>query len=131
MNSKRYFVLFLLLATMLLAGLVACQTEEAEEPQETTTGESPVSEVNNLAVGGFGRVSAEGEVVPLSSTDLSFQVGGNVAEIMVEQGDALVTGEPDHTSGQRGTGEWAAAGRSGIGSGRGGACGGADGIGRS
>ena len=94
MNSKRNFIPFLLLATMLLGGLAACQTEEAEQPQEAVTAESPVSEVNNLAVGGFGNVSAEGEIVPLGSADLSFQIGGNVAEIMVAPGDKLSVGEP-------------------------------------
>ena len=94
MNSKRNFIPFLLLATMLLGGLAACQTEEAEQPQEAATAESPVSEVNNLAVGGFGNVSAEGEIVPLGSADLSFQIGGNVAEIMVAPGDKLSVGEP-------------------------------------
>lgn len=94
MKSKRYFILLLLLGTLLLGGLAACQTEEADEPQEAATADSPVSEVNDVAVGGFGSVSAEGEVVPLSSADLSFQIGGNVAEIMVESGDTISAGEP-------------------------------------
>ncbi len=94
MKSKRYFILLLLLGTLLLGSLAACQTDEAEEPQEVAATGSPVSEVNNVAVGGFGSVSAEGEVVPLSSADLSFQIGGNVAEIMVKPGDTLSAGEP-------------------------------------
>ena len=92
MNSKRYTILLILLATMLIAGLVACQTEEA--PETPATAESSVSQVNDLAVGGFDNVSAEGEVVPLSSADLSFQIGGNVAEILAAPGDTLNAGDP-------------------------------------
>ncbi len=93
MKSKRYFTLLLLLGTLLLGGLSACQKEEADEPQEVAMADSPVSDVNNVALGGFGSVSAEGEVVPLSSADLSFRIGGNVAEIMVKPGDKLSAGE--------------------------------------
>ena len=94
MNRNRYLILILLLGTVLIGVLAACRTEEPEEAQEATRAAAPVSEVNDLAVGGFGNVSAEGEVVPLSSADLSLQIGGNVAEIMVEPGDMLSAGEP-------------------------------------
>jgi HlyD family secretion protein len=90
MNRNRYFILYILVALVLLVGLAACQTEEPEE----ATAESPLSQVNEIAVGGFGAVSAEGEVVPLSSANLSFQIGGNVAEILVEQGDTLSADDP-------------------------------------
>jgi multidrug resistance efflux pump len=94
MNVKRDFILLLLLTAVLLGGLVACQTDEADEAQETATAVSPVSEVNSRAVGGFSAVSAEGEVVPLSNAELSFQIGGHVAEIMVEAGDTVGAGDP-------------------------------------
>lgn len=94
MNVKRNFILLLLLTAALFGGLVACQTEEADQAQETATAVSPVSEVNSRAVGGFSTVSAEGEVMPLSSAELSFQIGGQVAEIMVTKGDTVSAGDP-------------------------------------
>lgn len=96
MNENRNKVLYILVFTLLIGLLAACQNEQAEETPEVeiTTAESPVNEVNNLAVGGFGDVSAEGEVVPLNSADLSFQLGGHVAEILVVQGDVLQAGDP-------------------------------------
>jgi HlyD family secretion protein len=94
MNVKRNFILLLLLTAALFGGLVACQTEEADQAQETATAVSPVSEVNSRAVGGFSTVSAEGEVMPLSSAELSFQIGGQVAEIMVAKGNTVSAGDP-------------------------------------
>lgn len=38
-------------------------------------------------------VSAEAVVVPLTQADLPFQVVGRVAEVLVEEGDAVVTGQ--------------------------------------
>ena len=93
--NRNYYLIFVVLLAGSLLGLVACGTEEpAEATPETATTAAPVSDVNDVAVGGFGSVSAEGEVVPLSSAELSFQLGGNVAEIMVAEGDTLSAGEP-------------------------------------
>ena len=94
MKTKRTDILVLVLATVLLGGLAACQTEDAQPTPGTATADSPVNQVNDISVSGFGTVSAEGEVVPLSSADLSFRIGGNVAEVLVEQGDELQAGEP-------------------------------------
>ena len=100
MNTNRYFILLILLATMLLGGLAACQSEEdaptgsVDGSGEGALAEAPVNQVNDVAVGGFGSVSAEGQVVPLTSADLSFQMGGHVAEIMVASGDNLNEGDP-------------------------------------
>ncbi len=94
MNKKRHPILIIILSVLLLVILVACQEEEPETPPASAVSESPISEVNNLAISRAGMVSAEGEVVPLTSTDLSFRIGGNVAEILVEQGDDLEAGDP-------------------------------------
>jgi HlyD family secretion protein len=94
MKKKRNHILFVILTTLLLVNLVACQEEEAEAPQNAGISESPVSEVNTLAISRAGTVSAEGEVVPLTSAQLSFRIGGNVAEILVEEGDELEAGDP-------------------------------------
>lgn len=91
MKTKRTVTLLLLLTALLFA-LAACQEEEAPPPAAATV-ESPVSATNRLAVGGLGTVTAEGEVVPLSSAELSFQTGGTVAEVLVEEGQELQAGE--------------------------------------
>lgn len=39
-------------------------------------------------------VSSEGRVVPLFFTELSFQLGGTVSELLVEEGDVVEAGDP-------------------------------------
>lgn len=94
MKSKRNSIRLILLAALLLVGLVACQSEEEPAAPAAATADAPVSQVNDIAVGGFSTVSSEGEVVPLTNADLSFQTGGHVAEILVQAGDTLSEGEP-------------------------------------
>jgi HlyD family secretion protein len=43
---------------------------------------------------GPGKVSSEGELVPLRHVALSFQSGGIVAELLVAEGDAVEAGQP-------------------------------------
>lgn len=102
MKDKRNLYVTFLFMVVLLVGLAACQNEEPTPepttPSETTAGEPSVLEdTNTRAVNtGFGTVTAEGEVKPLRSANLSFQMGGNVAEILtsegadVKEGDALL-----------------------------------------
>lgn len=94
MNKKRLHTVLILLIVILVVGLAACQNEESDAPAETSTTESPVNQVNNLAVSRSGTVSAEGEVAPLVSAELSFRIGGDVAEILVDEGDELQAGDP-------------------------------------
>lgn len=94
MNKKRHHILFIILSALLLVNLAACQQEEPEAPADTDNSGSPASEVDNLAISRAGTVSAEGEVVPLTSAELSFRIGGNVAEILVAEGDELKAGDP-------------------------------------
>ena len=97
MNDKRTLIVILLLLVGLLFALSACQNEEPEPTEEAVAaGESsPVQDTNMRAVDtGFGTVTADGEIQPLRSADLSFQLGGNVAEILTESGADVNEGDP-------------------------------------
>jgi len=94
MNMKSNLPVLLILTIMLLVGLIACQSEEPDEVPETAVPDSPLAEANRQAVGGFSNVSAEGEVVPLRDAALSFQLGGHVAEILVDSGAEVSVGDP-------------------------------------
>ncbi len=98
MNEKRSKYRSLLLMVILLVGLAACQNEEpAAEPTaagETAAAPSVLEDTNTRAINtGFGTVTAEGEVKPLRSAALSFQMGGNVAEILTREGAQVKEGE--------------------------------------
>ena len=95
MNDKRNLTLPMLLLVVLLLGLAACQTEEPQ-PTPTPAGESsPVEDTNTRAVNtGLGTVTADGAVAPLRSADLSFQMGGNIAEILTVSGADVNEGDP-------------------------------------
>ncbi len=82
----RRIMITLMMITVIGAG--ACSNQE--EPAETT----PV-DVDTVTVDtGVSNVSAEGRVVPLDSAILSFQISGEVAEILVAEGDVVNAGDP-------------------------------------
>lgn len=91
MNKKRLATL--LITVLLLTALAACQSEDPTPTPEAAV-DSTITEVNNLAVGGLGDVTAEGEVVPLVNADLTFRSGGTVDEILVEAGEQVDAGAP-------------------------------------
>lgn len=92
MNVRRN-LLFLMIIVLLSVGLAACQGEEQSAATAVPT--AAPGDVDNISVNtGVGVVSAEGEVVPLRSAELSFQTGGTVAEILVEAGTAVGAGDP-------------------------------------
>ena len=97
MNDKRNLFAAILLALLLSLSLAACQTEEPEPtltPQAADQS-SVLQETNALTVNtGFGNVRAEGSVEPLRSANLSFQLGGIVAEILTEKGADVSEGDP-------------------------------------
>lgn len=82
--------LFILLATVLVLVLAACQ-EEA--PAETPSGET-VAAVPASQAADTGVVTAEGQIVPQRAVDLSFETGGTVAEVLVSEGDMVEAGQP-------------------------------------
>ncbi len=92
---RKQFLTFLLLSGLLIA-LAACQNEEPEPAlTATATNESSVlEETNTRSVStGFGTVTAEGTVLPLRSAQLSFQGGGQVAEILTSEGADVSAGD--------------------------------------
>ncbi|MCA9876069.1 MAG: efflux RND transporter periplasmic adaptor subunit [Anaerolineales bacterium] len=85
MNKKRLLLGFLIVMTF---SLVA-----AGRPQ-TATAVAPQAPVQIAAVQTNGAlVNAEGSVVPLFDANLSFQMGGQVAEILVSEGDQVKIGD--------------------------------------
>ena len=85
MNKKliKTTILFFVLLT-----LAACQTNGTTE---TAVSKEAVSSKPVAQSGGI--VSAEGLVEPLFFVGLSFQSGGEVTEILVEEGDAVAVGD--------------------------------------
>ena len=85
MNTKliKTTILFLVLLT-----LAACQTNGATETavSKETISSKPVAQSGGI-------VSAEGLVEPLFFVGLSFQSGGEVSEILVEEGDTVAVGD--------------------------------------
>lgn len=89
MNLKRIATALVIVAILGAAGFWAYRRSSAPDP------EAAVADVNAVAVDtGVGLVSAEGAIVPLRHTALSFQVGGRVAEILAKEGDRVHTGDP-------------------------------------
>ena len=94
MNRKKIHLIIIFAVLITVGVLAACQRQPAEQPQEQVTPVSPAERVNNLSVNaGFSSVTAEGEVQPLRSANLSSQTGGQVAEVLVSQGDAVGAGD--------------------------------------
>lgn len=87
---KRIIITVVVLAILLSAGLFLYQRFLAPEPEVAET----AVDVNTIRVNtAAGVVSAEGQIVPLQHTTLSFPVGGEVAEIFVASGDAVRSGD--------------------------------------
>ena len=60
------------------------------------TGEvAEVTDVDSLNVDtGIDLVAAEGVVLPLADAQLSFQTGGQLVDVLVEEGDLVSAGDP-------------------------------------
>ncbi len=86
MNKRLLKTITLLL---LIAFLAACQTSNEVDTAVTkqTTNNKPMQQ------SGADVVTAEGLVNPLFFVGLSFQSGGEVAEILVEKGDTVAAGD--------------------------------------
>ncbi|MCA9950400.1 MAG: efflux RND transporter periplasmic adaptor subunit [Anaerolineales bacterium] len=96
-KKSKLFSLFIL--SIIVVALAACQNqgtgEAAPGSGETAAATAPTVDVNEISVNtGVGVVSAEGQVVPLRAANLSFSLGGTVAEILVESGQDVQDGEP-------------------------------------
>ncbi|MCA9927975.1 MAG: efflux RND transporter periplasmic adaptor subunit [Anaerolineales bacterium] len=88
MNTKRILVGLLLVVSAAL--LAAFQPFNGEA--ETAVFNAPAASV--AAQTGVGQVTTEGQIVPRFFSDLSFQTGGVVADILVAEGDHVQTGDP-------------------------------------
>lgn len=87
MNKNRILLGFLVVLAITLVA--------AAQPQAATTAvaaQEPIQIAAAQTDGGF--VNAEGSVVPLLDANLSFQMGGQVAEILVSEGDLVQSGDP-------------------------------------
>ena len=91
MNWKRVIAGVLIIAGVAIGAFFIYQQTLAPAPEPVP----PAVDVNTLALDtGADLVSAEGIVVPLRHAELSFEVGGQVAEILVEEGSQVVAGAP-------------------------------------
>lgn len=92
MNWRRIIVIALVVVVIIAVGLFVFQRlgQEDEAVSETTSGD-----VDTLAIEtGVDTVGAEGIVIPLRDTSLSFTLSGQVAEIFVTEGELVSEGDP-------------------------------------
>ena len=96
MNIKRVVIGILVIVVLLTAGYFVYQQFFAPEPEGETTGvanEGSPGSPNDVSVAiSLNQVSAEGQVVPLENSMLSFQSGGQLVEILVSEGDVVEAG---------------------------------------
>jgi len=98
MNVRRLVVVVVAVAVLAAGGylvytqLLAPDAEEAVPAQETA---SATTDVDAISVNtGLNIVTAEGQIVPLDDTQLSFRSGGEIVEILVAEGDLVDAGDP-------------------------------------
>ncbi len=83
---KRIIVIVVVVAILAVAGFFGYQQFAASSaPTPTPTVEVKASGKSSVS----GVVSAEGFVVPIHKTDLAFQAGGPVVEVLVAEGDRV------------------------------------------
>lgn len=82
-------LLILALAATLLAACGAAPAEPAPEP--TSDASEPGGRA--VAAGDEEVITATGQVVPAEWTEVSFTVGGHLAELLVEEGDTVEAGD--------------------------------------
>lgn len=93
MNWRRILLGVGIVAILAVAGFFIYNQFIAAEPEPEQTAAAPAGD-NPAAQSSLAVVSAEGQIVPLRNAFLSFQIGGEVVEIIAEKGAALAAGEP-------------------------------------
>ncbi|MBK8988069.1 MAG: efflux RND transporter periplasmic adaptor subunit [Chloroflexi bacterium] len=88
MNKKR--LLFTCLAVLALS-LVAAAKPQWGRATAVAAAQEPIQVVAQTS---GAQVNAEGQIEPLFYVDLAFQMGGQVAEILVSEGDQVAAGDP-------------------------------------
>jgi HlyD family secretion protein len=92
MNQRRIIISIIIILVLVGGGYWGYTQFLA--PQSDTA-DSPTPDVNDITVDtGVDTVSAEGEVVPLADTQLAFQLGGQIAEILATEGESVAAGDP-------------------------------------
>ena len=88
---RRVIIGLIIIIILAGSGYWAYQNFLAPQPEAEET----TAEVNNIAVNtNVDIVSAEGQIVPRRQANLSFQIGGQVVEVLVEAGDTVNEGDP-------------------------------------
>jgi multidrug efflux pump subunit AcrA (membrane-fusion protein) len=86
MNRNRILIFFFTVVALGVLGLVGYQRLLALAQSTSTS--TPVAQSKGNVV------SAEGNVVPKSSSDLAFRTGGRVVAVLVSEGDVVKPGQP-------------------------------------
>ncbi|MBN1318896.1 MAG: HlyD family efflux transporter periplasmic adaptor subunit [Anaerolineales bacterium] len=96
MSAKRLLIGIVIIAVFAIGGYVVYKQFLAPESKTTVSNEPAVTETTDSASieTGANAISAEGRIVPLKNTQLSFQTGGEIIKIFVAEGDAVAANAP-------------------------------------
>jgi HlyD family secretion protein len=93
MNWRRILIIALVVVVIVAVALFVLQRPSGQE--EETVAETTPGDVDSIAIEtGVDTVGAEGIVVPLRDTSLTFPMSGQVAEIFVTEGKLVSEGDP-------------------------------------
>jgi HlyD family secretion protein len=97
MNIRRLVIIVVVIAVLVAGGYLAYTQFLAPDAEDAASAEATATaptDVDTISVNtGLNVVTAEGQVVPLSSTQLSFQSGGEIVELLVAEGDLVNAGD--------------------------------------
>lgn len=90
MNWRRIGIGLVIVAGLSIAGYFGYQQFLAPQPAD----ENATGDVNDVAITtDLDQVSAEGEIVPLENARLTFLTTGQIAELLVAEGDEVAAGD--------------------------------------
>lgn len=93
MNWRRIIIIALVVIVIVAVGLFVFQ--RLSEPEDEMVAETTPGDVDTQAIDtGVDTVGAEGTIVPLRDTSLTFSMSGQVAEIFVAEGDSVSERDP-------------------------------------
>ncbi len=93
MNRRRILLGVGIVAILAVGGFFIYNQFFAAEAEAEETAVAPVAD-NPAAQTDLAVVSAEGQIAPLREAFLSFEIGGEVVEIIADKGSVLASGEP-------------------------------------
>jgi multidrug resistance efflux pump len=95
MNVRRLVIGIVVVVLLVIGGYLIYTQFLAPDAEEVVPVEATPADVDAISVDtGLNVVTAEGRVVPLDDTQLSFQSGGEIVEIFVAEGDLVDAGDP-------------------------------------